>query len=340
MQHELQIEAGKNNSIRNNISLVVSAVNSGVRSLEELCTITGLRPNTILRYNKEYSLDLPELEPYRYWPDIDRMIDRGLSLSDMKKFLDNNGVNITLEGIRQYIINSGQHKIWRENRTERLPVLENILSLIERRIEDLIHQSDWPYQKAFEYINSRNYTTYSIDLLVALFRYYEETEYENKKISLSKLGIPFNLIAPAVGRIFKTVGVKPLFGNKKKRQVSRYDTEAVLRSAKLPIASVDTAYFISRSRHYVSETMRRLDIKKTRYKFPIEVNKRVTYRTASQVYEARDILEANEGEIAFLLDEKESVISDTLKYREIIEPKLIHILRILHTNKSIDKPYL
>ncbi len=65
----------------------------------------------------------------------------------------------------------------------------------------------------------------------------------------------------------------------------------------------------------------------------------LTYRIASQVYEAKD-LGFNLIEISQLTDRSINVVNELIQRRLEIEPRIIHALKVLHPDREINNPYL
>lgn len=99
------------NSVRE--KLLKDALGCGESSLERLCEIGKFRTSFGLRrYCEKRGIELPlGLIPYKQRPEIDVLIEKGESLVEIGE-----KVKLTGERIRQYINESGQHKIWKEKR--------------------------------------------------------------------------------------------------------------------------------------------------------------------------------------------------------------------------------
>ncbi len=136
---------------------VRSLLDSGVKSLEGLCKNGRIGKDSLAKLVKKYSLELPNnIEPWRTRPEIDELIDQGLSQTEIGE-----RNHLTSERIRQYIKTSGQYKLWRNKKLgidkeefRRLESLEEILLVIEKRAGQLAKKEGWEYEKALEYINN------------------------------------------------------------------------------------------------------------------------------------------------------------------------------------------
>ena len=84
------------------VQKIKASLADGVRSLEELCRKW---PSTLLNLCKYEDIKLPDdLIPMRYRPEIDKLIDRGLSQKEIGR-----RIGVTGEAVHVYIKKSGQH---------------------------------------------------------------------------------------------------------------------------------------------------------------------------------------------------------------------------------------
>ena len=70
--------------------IINKALSEGVNSLEELCKRTHLKPSGLRRFCTAKDITLPRnLIPFKYRPELDVLIEQGLTLGQMKQRLSN-----------------------------------------------------------------------------------------------------------------------------------------------------------------------------------------------------------------------------------------------------------
>ncbi|MEK6940231.1 MAG: hypothetical protein AABX31_05895, partial [Nanoarchaeota archaeon] len=83
---------------------------------------------------------------------------------------------------------------------------------------------------------------------------------------------------------------------------------------------------------------KRIGIPKTIRRFGFGKGTSLTYRLASQIYEAAD-LGFNSTEVTELLDTTPRVVEYALTERKTLESKIINALQVLYPEENIYKPY-
>ena len=334
------------------IAQIRNAIAEGVSSLEELVERTELKPNTIIRYRSKvkfpfsipYSLLHPG-EKTRRRPKIDELIVQGFTLEKMGE-----AVNLTRERIRQYIKATQKHEFWREKRKEAPPKAtkkmrnnldKRLLSVLEGRALTLAQKEGWAYQKSAEYyyvVSRQNRIEFST--LIKLFKSYETAKKRNKQLALEDFARETGISVGCISKIFRRVGVEPMYGNLERHITPQHIKDIIDRSLHLKISTADVAYFLGVSAHVVQERFQALG---TRPKIKIDITRikkeTLTYRLASQIYESYDA-EFREEEIPEIVDTNERLVRYALEHRKDIEPRIIEILNKLYTDQEICQPYL
>jgi transposase len=340
------------------IEVIRGALDEGVRSLEEICRRSRLRPSGLRRYCEEAKIELPEdMIPCGDRPEIDRLVLEGKSSVEI-----GNLFNLSYQTILNYIRDTGQYKSWRSKGEKvtkansvktRKKLRGTIAFLLKGRLTQLAEEESWAHQKAIEYMNQRKghrnkgkSPNYSFDLLLTLFERYEHAKERGQKISLEKLADGLGIWPVSAGVILKKMELEPLYGTRERSSnLSRKMIATIDRGFDLELSCTDIACFLNLNYWNVqgrfAKLGKRLNSKKAIKFFKREVEKgtgSLNYSLASQIYEAQD-LDFNGDEIAELLDLNPKIVEYAVRRRKKIEPKLLDQLRILYGKEKIDKPY-
>lgn len=337
------------------ISTIRKAINEGVKSLEELCRRAGVKnPQSIWKYCEEYGIKMPDdLEPFRYRPEIDELIDRGLSLADIGKEF-----GIGKEAVRQYIEYSGQYEFFRRKREETKEkkrkekineknIFRSIHGFVEARARQLAKEQGWAYEMAVEYYLTHpfkiRYRT-PFEKLVKLFELYEKARKKGEKVILRELADYAGFNFPFYPRqILRKVGLAPIHRENKIRK--REKMAATRRGFELPLPAVDVGYFlgldnISTIRNRFQRIGERPEYETINIFVSLQTyNRKLTYKLVSEIYEAKDC-GFKRKEIAELVSRSEEYVDRALEERNVYEPFLIDCLRELYNDKSVKTPYV
>ena len=341
---------------------IKNALNEGVNSLEELCRRAELRTGEgVIECCRRNNIKLPDdLIPYKQRPEIDVLIGKGQSLSEIGKEVD-----LSRQMIKHYIIGSGQYKLWSEKRKNVArsgkfskfrkeaegDLKGKFLSCVRERTKELAKEEGWAIEKAVQYLTiGRNplKIKYSFSNLVQLFQIYEDAFKNGEMVKLSDLGKgifsgAFDSVASRVSYIFKNVGIEPMYRKAKMKVKKRGEKkEAVQRGFGLEFSGPDIAYFLELPKHVPSLRYSRIGKRPNAKRFikSFHFSGTLTYKLASQIYEARENCGFNVEEICGLLDIDKRLINHTLKNKDEIEPRIIAGLRTLYADSSIKTPYV
>jgi len=320
------------------ITLLKELLATNPKKLEDVLVPAGLTASSFYRYLRHPEIFLPEgIVPYRTDPKMDILIDQGLKL---QKLGDRSGK--TREACRQYIIGSGQHQQWRKNRDEvkQKPIRKRnamgqlIRVLKQRAIKD-IKEENWPLAKTWEYQYRNSRSKVLPEELLLLFGRYHQAKKQGVKLSLEELGK--GIKGPThIGRILSKARLPPLYGNQQRTVTSKKKKAMIQRAFGLQMNTRDIAYFIGVNDFVVSHKYQRMGGRKEKG-FWLQ-SRKVTFRLASQVYEAQDIRMRN-ADICDVL----SITPDTLKLikkkRSEYEPKIVEVLRVIYADVNLSKPY-
>ncbi len=325
------------------------ALSNGVNSLEELCKMGGFRTlSGIKRHCERNNITLPEnITPYKTRPEIDCLIEQGLTLGEIGKETGLSG-----ERIRQYINESSQYNEWKQNKIkkrenrasyekQKQESYSSLISLLKARAFELAKEEGWHAQKALECENTYKHKKDRIPFssLYSLFKKYKDAKKKGKKLTLEDFGDELGTSRNSIGRIFTKTGVEPMYGKKERKIKPGEKMEHVIRGIKTPFSGRDIAYFLNLPEYIPKDRLSQRGINVKERSPYILGGERLSYRLASQIYEAKDC-SFDVGETAYLLNKNEDIVDFALFLRKEIEQKIVKGLRILYNDKTIKKPYV
>jgi hypothetical protein len=321
------------------------ALNDGVKSLEYLCKTIGAKsPQSVWMICRQFGLNLPDdIKPYRTCPEIDKYIDEEFppSLSEI-----GNAIGVSRERVRQYIEYSGQRAEYRRKRSNsynwaqekmRKEIYSRLLSVMKSREMQLAKKEGWAAKKAVQYIHklkrrrSRNCPLQNIiDLLI----YYEDARLKKQKISMMELSGLSKIHPASINNIFKSVDIEPM--HKRKKFLGNEIKGKIADSSALPISNSDVSYFLNLDCRCINKYA---PAKGPKIIYHIGRGNKLTYRVASQIYEAHDI-GFNDAEISELFELHEKAVIYAKEHRQEIEPVIVNALNMLYPERRKDKPYI
>src|SRR3989338_2031208 len=355
------------------IEQIKQAIANGAQFIEDVADKIGTKPISLYRnYKKDINLppfkDQKNRHSAKKDPLKDELIRKGLTLEEIAEKYSQitSKRKITRDGIRKYIVGTGQHEIWEQAKEERKneygekkhvlaglsSQLENIGSCLVSQIElaglkNASEEERIAYEKTQEYINSKKWTTYSFNQIFSLFQDYYTALSNNEKVSIMKLGENNNVYFTTVGRILRDVGLKPLIRVSTKERVAtpKYKKRVLERAVEVEMPSIDIAYFLRApsytvqffSYHYKGNKIRpqvKQFIKRFGSKSSI-----LNYKTASEIYEARDLGFSRE-ETLELLEVDNKVYRYAIRHRKEISQHIMNSLHIMFPDKEVTKPYV
>lgn len=354
------------------IDEIKKAIDEGAKSIDEISEMIGIKPLTIYNYYRK-KVELPKFEKRlldyqgEYYspkinPIIDSLIEAGANLEEITEELESIGMKkYSREWINQYTLRTGQHEKWKNARAKvgckraRDFYLGKIASQI-KEIEKRKYREEcpWAYKKTEKFffaINGRH----DYEKVFSFLKHYQTAKENGERISLEEFGEEHGLSFTYVGKILKTVGEKPLIKphQKIRELVPEYKRQALERAAEIPMSGENLAYFLGLSRgvvsrHYTNFSARkRSKIEEYVARFGSGKNlSYLTYRLASQIYEAVDEEEEEEGGCGFSREDtlevlgcSERVYDYAVEHRDEIEPVIVNALKVLYPDKKIDKPF-
>jgi len=336
------------------LKAIQTALEEGVKSLEEICKRTRLKPSGLRIFCDDNSIQLPsDLIPYRYKPKMDVVIDRESTLEEIG-IAGGYPAKSAREVARQYILDSGQY-VYRIKRQEEVTLakkieLEQKKHLNERRvyilkawITERTKKESWAYQKAIEYFMSHRFIkgiSYEPKILIKLFQRYEKARNANRKISLEELGKSLGLYTSHVGKIFSAVGVEPLYGNLPRQSKQFYSKQRsfIPKMINMGMNYNDISYFLDIS----PPTTQKTGIKTRAKKYIVQIGFRggvLSYRLASKIYGAQGAGFKKYSDIAELFNTTPEIVKYAIAHKQRIAPKLVKVFRMAYDDPKYDKPY-
>ncbi len=315
-------------------------------NLEELCTILNLAPSTLAKHCEACEIEFPShLGAYRTNPSMDKKIDARWSAPKIAK-----AEGVSVQRVHQYIFETGQLAKWKSGRKkirqaksqkkrEAKNLRSRIASLLKAHVFQRAEQEGWAYAKAAEYELFHNIPDHPFEKILAFFIRYQEAKEAGRKDGLQKLSGGLNLTYSQIYSVLEAVDLTSLQDKSKPRRVTQEEKERLERSVCLGMSAADIGYFAGVGESIAQSFFRRTGIKSAQVALPQINNEKLTYRTASKIYEAQDA-DFTVSETAELVDASEGMVSYALKNRENIERKIVQALRVIYWDNTIAKPYV
>ncbi|MEK6928743.1 MAG: hypothetical protein AABW65_02185 [Nanoarchaeota archaeon] len=283
--------------------------------------------------------------------ELYKMIRRGASLTQIGA-----SFGFTREWARQFINDASLHHIWRKSRksyeqhTEAKELARNrnkIFSLFQTHILKQLNSENisWPEKKTVEYILNYKYNkgiNTSPERIKVLFKAYHEAQQKGERLSFEKLGKKAGISAPSAQRLLEKIGCLSIYKKleyKPRKHLTPEQINRMQEASRLPMVLEDLAYFSGRSAYpfLVYGKKREQHLNSINW---FSYNKlRLTYRIASQIYEAEDA-GFSQQEMQELFEVPHHHVAHALEHRSKIAPIIMKALRLLHPEKHYTKPYL
>jgi len=295
-------------------------------------------------------------------PRLDKLIEQGATAEEIGK---SGGYNPARQGGHLYITSTHQIPYWHERRqaaksrkaareTEAGKILEDLVSILKAkpyqlveilkaRAYQLAEESGWAYEKAVSVFFSPKFDKYSLATLVELFERRQDAEKDNRTESLSQLGEGLMSLV-RVGQVFNYAGVEPMYRKNDAHKTPTEKIKAMQRGFNLEISSADITYFLGLNEYVVGQRYSKIGGRPI-YRPIVQIgNSQLTHRLASRIYQDLDEnrkhnLGFSVEEIAQLNSTTERIVNYTISNRQILEPKIVEALRVLHGNNNINTPY-
>lgn len=182
---------------------------------------------------------------------------------------------------------------------------------------------------------------------IKIFSRCEQAKKNNEKPTLEKLGEGTGLWPADVRRLLLTVGSELSHGTGEKKTYPIEIKQAIRRAYDhgLEMYTTDIAHFLRIPKYIVRNEFRKLGGRKRthyfikRFKHTADQKVFLTYKDASEVYEARH-LGFNEDEISRVLDLDFDAVKYAVEHKDSIERKILDALEIMYPGKKHTQPFL
>ncbi len=343
--------------LEDRIEKIKQARNNG-RYAEDVAEEIGVPIKTLRIYANHNCIKLPPFrdQSNRYSARRDsrkdELIKEGLKLEAIA-----HRFGITRERIRQYILVTRQHEIWEHAKEQRRyyeKQRDKMLGILINQIETagLRNASvgeKLSYEKAIKYLANKKWHGIYFDELFSIYNDYFTFKERGEKVPLSWFAKKYDRWESVIGRIFKNVGLKPLVKEPAKKRVAtpKFKKQALERSVEVELSNRDISYFLKVSidiprfffnDYYKGDKKRRV-VKSSIKRFGLLKMDTLYYRTASEIYEAKDA-DFRKEEILELCEINDEVYNYALKHKKEIADQIMRNLRIMFPNKPVTKPYV
>jgi hypothetical protein len=132
--------------------------------------------------------------------------------------------------------------------------------------------------------------------------------------------------------------------NKVSNRIQGY-TEGISAAIQMGVPLTDIAYFLGVTLATLRQRIRKMDVPgrdHIRGKRVFRPNRYGTIRLTSAIYEIMDNAPHVEDAIGYVstrIPYSQNKIGHAIRAREKLEPPIIHVLAVLYTENTIDKPY-
>jgi hypothetical protein len=309
----------------------------------EIARLRGYSTPYIWKLAKEEGIEIPETP---------RIAQQHRKKPDRAKIYHSLGYNMTEVSRLTPVSRSGLYcrlSIRKENASEnnKKEIYQALVLATADYVRKRAEKESWAMQKTVEYVlrRHRTYNPIPAEKLYKLLEAYHDAKESGTRLSMQKLSEMSGVDVFSVRRIFGVLGVEPLFGHKPCTKIPKEKKNATRRIYETDVSLVDVGYFLGVSHSVVKETLRKAYGKAGRRRqFIKRLGKLVgsevlTYRVASQVYQAQDWGWSAE-DIAYCFDGKERTVRYAIDHRREIEPMILKLLNRLYPNVRHRKPYL
>jgi hypothetical protein len=333
-------------------------------TLQQAAREMSTAPANIRARVQAYDLNLPFLSPQL--PATDENVQVALTNADpderglVRAILQGNSLpkigkhfDFTSEYARQYIKDHQLRLLWQKARTsakqhteakELHHARENFLPLLEKRFQQQLNSPDfsWSEKKSAEYIHDRSWIScdaLSPQRIFKVYHSYEKAKSKGNKISFKSIGREAAVSPPVAWSLLKKAGCVSLNWTVVQRHSISAEKKAKIREASLlEISLKDLEYFSGLSsicfiRYGTKRKPHTTYIKSFGSSPP-----RLTYRLASQIYEAED-LGFTPPQIQELFGITEAHVNYVSANRMEIQRPIMKALQIFHPEREITKPY-
>ncbi len=261
-------------------------------------------------------------------------------------------VGLVKERVRQIINQSGNYDAYRNARRIRKnkdkpdpeldPNRKEFLFLLEERIEQLAKIEGPGWEAAVQYYRKLGRINSNfLEIVAKALTHYFSARESGKKLSLAELGRGTTLEKGSyLGKILASFGLEPFYGTRDRNPIPLWKKEAIHRSNNTILSPKDIGYFLNVPSKLVISRFSKLNNSWSRSNRYIYGEKGLTFRLASQVYEAIDVGFSPSETLELIESASSKTINCALDQRESIEPQIISALRVIYNDEDISQPYI
>ena len=260
-------------------------------------------------------------------------------------------VGLVKERVRQIINQSGNYDAYRNARRIRKnkdkpdpeldPNRKEFLFLLEERIEQLAKIEGPGWEAAVQYYRKLGRINSNfLEIVAKALTHYFSARESGKKLSLAELGRGTTLEKGSyLGKILASFGLEPFYGTRDRNPLPLWKKEAIHRSNNTILSPKDIGYFLNVPSKLVISRFSKLNNSKPQSNRYIHEKKSLTFRLASQIYEAADAGFSPSETLELIGTASSGIINDALDKRKIIEPEIISALHVIYNDETICKSY-
>ena len=181
-----------------------------------------------------------------------------------------------------------------------------------------------------------------MDSIAEFLQRYYNALIKGQRFNVLELGTGLDVNTTTLHNILTRSGVKPLNRSNNRKFIPEERKDIILRGANLPISYGDLAYYSKLPAYAVYYFVKKKELQRPKIKSNIVMidDRVLTYRLASQIYEALDLELFNTGEVAELCNTSTEIVRYASKHKHQISKFIVISLRTLYPDKNIIKPYL
>jgi transcriptional regulator with XRE-family HTH domain len=341
---------------RQSIVKIKEAMAAGARTYSDLEERTGMTIKRCYRLVHQFRIQLPGdfiRKPCKDRKERDQLIAQGYSISEIA-----NRLGVSGQAIYLYIDNHSKKREWQlANRMRKAALVScaNIMTHSIRSVFDafaglpikmeLNPADQWAMEQARRYRQGKNRHFFSSVTLFAVYKRFHVACASGQKLSLEELGADLSISTASVGNILKAVGLKPMYGSRKRQIIPIEKKKRYPNLAIIPMTRTDLAYFFRIPAYLLDQFFKREPILRDLHQKVITRQRqqwrpmRFSFRLASQIYEARD-LGFKPREVKSLLEVPDYLYRYVVSHRRRIAAEIMQALRIMYPELDIRKPYI
>jgi hypothetical protein len=336
----------------------------GISTVSELKAIGRLSEDEIKKYLELIEVQLPKPPPEAihstnnsaYTPThgcIDSLLQQGFDINTILAKLPFNSTIKTKQGVHIYIKTSGQIDVWKGAKKRRKSAAKEECAKLRELRQTTVNviighlynraqkEENWALTKSLEYHFAGGISDYLVHVL-PLLETFKVAKDERKRLSFSELAKAGKLRwGSEAYKIIIAVGEKSLYWEcASYTSIISEQEEAIKRAFFINMGFPDIAYFCSVSPQTIYHRFKKSGGRQKNHPIiRLSDRKFLTYRLASQIYEAKHA-GFTIDETAEVLDTTREAVSVALENKDTIGERIKGALDTLYPEKEILFPFL